>query len=161
MKLYKFCWQTYTAQCYRAHLQSWEANQSPPWFSQCPGCFFEHSLWPEFFFLFRRWHSLPWCDSVSSFISYNFPSNTQGTSTPPQISTLGKMDQLFWSSLIPPLLFHVCPMGPVGRPPPKYIMNLFTSNSFATTNLSYLDLLLGLSNCLLNVLPPEHLKCAA
>lgn len=52
------------------------------------------------------------------------------------------------------LLFHVCSMGPFGRPPPKYIMNLFTSNSFATTNLSYRHLLLGLGNYLLNVLPP-------
>ena len=33
-------------------------------------------------------------------------------------------------------------------------MNLFTSNSFAATNLSYRHLLPGLGNYLLNVLPP-------
>lgn len=42
------------------------------------------------FFLFGKEHSLLWCDSVSSFISYNFPSNTQGTSSPRRFLPCGK-----------------------------------------------------------------------
>lgn len=59
--------------------------------------------------------------------------------------------QLFRSSVIPPFLSHIQPMGTFGRPPPKYVLNLFTSNFFATVSLSYLPLLPRLHNRLLKV----------
>ena len=149
MKLYKCCWQMYTAQRYRAHLQSREANQSPPWFSQCPGCFFEHSLWPEFFFFYSGGGTVC-CGVIQSPLlsPITFLLTLKGPASPTD-SHPGEngpaVQVIFDSSFTLPCLLY----GSFGRPPPKYIMNLFTSNSFATTNLSYLPLLLGLGNYLL------------